>query len=224
MKDRDNAGNVAFRLREESLTALLLILVARLFVLPALGARPQALLGEVVFSLLLLAGVGTVARQRWALWGTGAIVLFILALEWSGHAARGGLQGALATGASIVCFITFTLLVLKRALRPGRITMRRIEGAVAAYLLIGVGCGLGYELIELLSPGSLTLAEDLGRTALKRELGYFSFVTLTTVGYGDVLPVSPPARALANFEGVVGQLYPAILIGWMVSSLPPRQG
>jgi voltage-gated potassium channel Kch len=54
-------------------------------------------------------------------------------------------------------------------------------------------------------------------------VGYFSLVTLTTVGYGDVTPVTPLARRLAMFEGFIGQLFPAIIIGWMVSSMKRRE-
>lgn len=223
MSEHERTAGVGGRLPEWSLRVLLLVLVARIFVLPTLADRPQTVVGEVLFVLLLLAGLGTVARHRWALRSTAAAALLALVLEWTGLAARGGLPGIVALAASVLCVGTFTLLVLGTALRPGRITPRRIEGAVAAYLLIGVICGLGYELIELVTPGSLTLAEGLGRTALKREIGYFSFVTLTTLGYGDVTPLSPAARGLAAFEAVVGQLYPSILLGWMVASLPARR-
>ena len=54
------------------------------------------------------------------------------------------------------------------------------------------------------------------------KLSYFSTVTLTTVGYGDVTPVTPAARSLATFEGLFGQLYPVIILGWMVASLRTR--
>jgi len=209
--------------RDETLSALLLLLIALLFLLPLVGRAARGPITDVAFSLLLLSGVAMVARRRDMLWATGVLVLVSLAVEWSGLAARGGWPRLVETAASLASLTLFTLLVLARTLSPGPINRQRIEGAVAAYLLIGVACGLGYELIERVAPGSFSIAENLDRGALRSTLCYFSLVTLTTVGYGDVTPLSPPARALATFEGAVGQLYPAILIGWMIASLPTRR-
>jgi voltage-gated potassium channel Kch len=75
--------------------------------------------------------------------------------------------------------------------------------------------------MELVSPGSLEFVEGEPEV-LERAVGYFSLVTFTTVGFGDVTPVTPLARRLAMLEGFIGQLYPAIIIGWMVSSMRPR--
>jgi hypothetical protein len=209
--------------RDEILSALLLLLIARLFLLPLVGLGAGGPFVEVVFSLLLVSGVAMVSRRRTTLWASGALVLVTLVLEWSGLAARGGWPRLLEAATSLASLTLFALLVLARTLSPGPINRHRIEGAVTAYLLIGVACGLGYELIESVAPGSFSLAENLDRSALRGTFEYFSLVTLTTVGYGDVTPLSLPARALATFEGAVGQLYPAILIGWMIASLPTRR-
>jgi hypothetical protein len=217
------AKKAAFWLQEESLSALLVLVVALLFVLPVVNPAAGRPLSDVVFSLLLLSGVATVARRGWGRWVIGATVLLVLVLKWTGLAERGGPTRLVEAFASLASMTAFTLLVLTRTLSPGPITRRRVEGAVAAYLLFGVACGLGYELLETFRPGSLNVGSALAGWELRRVLEYFSLVTLTTVGYGDVTPVSPAARALSTFEGVVGQLYPAILIGWMISSLPSRR-
>jgi hypothetical protein len=225
---RDRAGGagglVSFWWREKSLSVLLLLLVGQMFLLPALGQASTGGVGELVFSLLLLSGVAALARRRYALWLTGGLVGAALVLEWSGLAGRGGIARLLETAFSLASFTVFALLVLARTLSPGPINRHRIEGAVAAYLLFGAACGFGYEVMELVAPGSLNLGGGAAHLALRDTLGYFSLVTLTTVGYGDVTPVSAAARALATFEGAVGQLYPAILIGWMIASLPTRRG
>ena len=135
-----------------------------------------------------------------------------------------GLPGSPATAAAaavgVVAF--FSVLVLFRTLSPGPITRRRIEGAIATYLLIAMTFALSFELLELWHPGSLRFAEGEPEV-LKHAVGYFSMVTLTTVGYGDVTPVTPLARRLAMFEALIGQLYPAIIIGWMVSAMKWRE-
>lgn len=87
------------------------------------------------------------------------------------------------------------------------------------YLLLGLLWALGYQLIETLLPGSFRFMEehDAAGSFIKHGFAYFSFVTLTTVGYGDITPVHPIARTAAIGEALVGQLYPAILIGRLVS-------
>ena len=93
-------------------------------------------------------------------------------------------------------------------------------GAVAAYLLIGMMWSLAYYLVTLCIPeafsvqGSLTAGD---RESLQSKLFYFSFVTLTTLGYGDIVAVHPVARMLVILEGVTGQLFPVILISRLVT-------
>jgi len=193
-----------------------------MFVLPVLGPNVGDVALNAVFTVLLFTGLAAVANRGVAFVAVGILVLGAAILKWIAHVP--GLPGtpAAAAGAAVVVFGLFTLLVLLRTLSPGPITRHRIEGAVAAYLLIAMTFGIAYELMELVSPGSLEFAEGEPEV-MERSVGYFSLVTLTTVGYGDVTPVSPLARRLAMFEGVIGQLYPAIIIGWMVSSLRPRR-
>jgi hypothetical protein len=99
-----------------------------------------------------------------------------------------------------------------------------VEGAVAVYLLIGLVFTFVYGLIVQIEPRAFDMdAVSLGGTPREiyeramDELAYFSFVTLTTVGYGDVTPVHGVARQLAVLEGLIGQLYPAILLARLVS-------
>lgn len=102
--------------------------------------------------------------------------------------------------------------------RSGPITGDRIRGAVAAYLLVGLAFVFAYRLVDDASPGALSIGPiGPGLRHGAQNLAYFSFVTLTTVGYGDITPVHPAARILAIAEALIGQLYPAILIGRLVS-------
>jgi hypothetical protein len=93
-------------------------------------------------------------------------------------------------------------------------------GAVAAYLLIGMIWSVAYYLIALWIPGAFSIQEPTatgGRELLQSQLFYFSFVTLTTIGYGDIAAVHPIVRMLVILEGVLGQLFPAILIARLVA-------
>jgi len=120
-------------------------------------------------------------------------------------------------GAAFMGFLS--MVILREVLQGGTIDVDKIYGAVCAYLLVGI-CWAGiYSFVEQMRPGSLTLpALAAGRpTASRTELFlYFSFVTLATLGYGDILPTVPTTRTLAWMEAVFGQFYIAVLVARLV--------
>ena len=100
-------------------------------------------------------------------------------------------------------------------------TAHRIQGAVAGYLLLSVIFAIAYSLVETIQPGSFQMSycsriSACGRV-MNRAFYYFSVVTLTTTGYGDITAVNPFARTLVMMEALIGQLYTAILIARLVS-------
>jgi hypothetical protein len=110
-------------------------------------------------------------------------------------------------------FYTFTIgHVLRYVLAPGQVTADKIHGAIAAYILIGLLWTLIYVFIEDLLPGSFSYNGSAAGTLRPEDLLYFSFVTLTTTGYGDMAPVTAHARSLAILEQLAGTFYIAILI------------
>ena len=209
-------------LSDESLSLLLLFLIVEVFVLPMFGAGVGSTISNIVFTALVFTGLATVANRGVAMAVGGLLVFALVVLKWI--APIPGLPGTpvAAAAASLGAFTLLTFLVLLRTLSPGPITRHRIEGAIAVYLLFAIGFGIAFELVEWLQPGSIKFAEGEPE-AMDRAASYFSLVTLTTVGYGDVTPVSPLARRIAMLEGFVGQLYPAIIIGWMVGSMKRRE-
>lgn len=134
-------------------------------------------------------------------------------------------------------FLGYTLVVILRTIfRDPHVSTDRINGAICGYLLLGLSFGHLYCLAEALWRGSFHLREHLG--ALPDEdvrrfslLTYFSLVTLTTVGYGDITPQSGPARTLAWVEAVMGQFYVAVIVAELIALKvaaalqgPPREG
>jgi hypothetical protein len=114
--------------------------------------------------------------------------------------------------------------ILADVLRGHRLTTEKIIGAVVAYLLIGMTWSLAYMLVEVVQPGSFRVPEDVAALLASnpREspwsiFVYYSFVTLTTLGYGDITPVGTMARTLSWMESVVGPLFLAILIARLVA-------
>jgi hypothetical protein len=107
---------------------------------------------------------------------------------------------------------------LKFAARAKSVDSEHLYAAMDAFLLAGVFLGVLYWVIEYLSPGSITMARDgsTGEFSISTAI-YFSFITLATVGYGDVVPQSETARGIAIVEAVAGQFYLAVLIARLVS-------
>ena len=201
------------------LTALLLFLALGLFVAPPLLSSEllSPRLIDVTFALILVSGVATVSGRGLAT--LIAAVLAVLAIVVRGARVfapdAGPTIAIVDTSFAIVSVLVLTGLVLVQVFRRGPITFHRIQGAVAAYLLLGLAWANAYELVELVRPGALHYPDSLGPSPIR--LVYFSFVTLTTVGYGDITPVHPAVRSLAITEALVGQLFPSILIGRLVS-------
>lgn len=206
---------------DESLTVFLGLLVVTVFVLMPLGDLGilGSLIFEVIFTLLLLSGVVTVSTKgRSTMMLAIGIAVLTLSLRWMHSLFPGMGLATVKTFSALLALSLFAWAVLYQTLREGRITMQRVYGAVAVYLLLGMIWGLAYELVLLHSPEAFQEA-NVGEkhSLLPAKLVYFSLVTLTTVGYGDITPVHPIARSLANLESLTGQLFPAILIARLVS-------
>ncbi len=116
-------------------------------------------------------------------------------------------------------YTAFTILAI--IFRGVAVTADDVNGAFCGYLLIGIAFGHIYGLVELLRPGSFHLPANVGampenEAARQSLLTYFSLVTLTTVGYGDITAVSSPARSLACIEAVIGQFYIAVVVAELI--------
>jgi ion channel len=118
-----------------------------------------------------------------------------------------------------ILFLGFTLVSLLRdVLRTERVTGDTIYGAISVYLLIAFVWGASYLLLETLQPGALAINTTWHpkHTIDWPDCMFFSFVTLTSVGYGDMVPITAPARSLSILEGVSGIMYVAVLVARLV--------
>ncbi|HMF22433.1 MAG TPA: ion channel [Pseudolabrys sp.] len=115
----------------------------------------------------------------------------------------------------IVCTLGF--VVGQKVFGPGNVSFHRIAGAVLLYLLIALAFVSLFTLVALRVPSAFNglVLEDNRKMA--SNLIYFSFVTLTSTGYGEIFPVHPIARSLCNLETIIGQLYPATLLARLVT-------
>src|SRR5262249_26113431 len=125
--------------------------------------------------------------------------LYLLALAW------------------LMFTVAFGWVVARAVFGPGRVTAHRIVGAVFLYLLIAVAFASLFALLGYFIPDAFSGIAFDDTPRLTGTLFYFSIVTLTSTGYGDLFPVHPIARSLCNLETILGQLYPATLLARLVS-------
>lgn len=196
--------------------SLLLVSIVVAFALfPFLdGFVRMQMLTDIYLTAILLAAIQAVGDKRGSFLVALALALPYIVLKWSGFAARASLAwhfeelfGAL--------FIAYVLgFILSFIVRQHRVTKDVIMAAVCGYFLLGFMWSFIYFFVEAVLPGSFQLAQ--GASDADTKFIYFSFVTMTTVGYGDVLPLSNAARSLAILEAVMGQLYLAVTIARLV--------
>ncbi len=206
-------------LRDPLLSVLTLLLIVLIFVVvPLHAAGTISADGYVFVIVLLLASCILMQSTRWT-------ILLVL-LVGVGLAAAAAVLRARSPSTIDITLDAFAWLIVNLALifviasavfAPGRVTYHRINGAVLLYLTIGMTFVGIYTLVGIWSPNSfsgLAISEDKGFAS---SVIYFSFATLTSVGYGDIVPVHPTARAISNLEGIVGQLFPATLLARLVT-------
>jgi hypothetical protein len=125
--------------------------------------------------------------------------------------------------AMIFVYYAFTTgAVVYHLFRPRRVNLDTIITAVSAYLMIGLTFATMHVMISLTDPNSYS-GEFLGGVSVWSNSFYFSFVTLTTLGYGDILPLTSMARSMSTLEAVTGVLYLGILIARLVSDYQRKQ-
>jgi hypothetical protein len=128
---------------------------------------------------------------------------------------------------SLTSYIIFLLLTISLAIRQvvssGPINANRVIGAICIYLLLGLIWALFYVLLNMAIPGSFSVQIGGSPFQQMHHFMYYSFVTLTTLGYGDILPIRETARALSTIETIFGQFYIAILVGGVVATFITRK-
>jgi hypothetical protein len=202
---------------EANLSFFLALLVLMVFVLPSIGFDQlhKGLYGDLASSVLLLSGAAIAWRVRWLFLAAISIVFVTLLARWAMWLYPARALRVSADLLTIFAIVSILVILLTQVFAAGPITGRRIQGALAVYLGFGFSWARAYAITASMNPGSFQSSGPLPSTP--SDWIYYSFVTLTTVGYGDIAPVHPVARSLAIFEAVTGQLYLAVLLARLVS-------
>src|SRR5262249_14310117 len=217
-------GNFLGTLRERYSDPILTVLTALLLFLMLVVAPLQGT-GIVIFealgvfaALAMMIGVLILSGSSIAVFVLLAAIsmnVFVIILRLLGTPSALDLH--MVAAAWLVLAITLGAVVARAVFAPGAVTYHRIVGAVLLYLLIALAFVALFVFVGLLIPKAFSgLAFDDNATFASSAI-YFSFVTLTTVGYGDIVPVHPIARSLCNLEAICGQLYPATLLARIVT-------
>jgi hypothetical protein len=206
-------------------TLLLFIVVAPLFHQVLTGSPAISLtLESFLFLLLLSAAVISVSKGRgWRAYvlGLGLPAVLFAAL----HAVFISDPLDILRHMFGIGFLIYVIaVILRHIFRVQAVTFNTVCSSLCIYLLLGVVWALAYSILYLLDPHAIhsNVAEDAATFSLRIGKGepttvlYFSFVTLTTLGYGDIIPVSPTARALASTEAITGQLFLTVLVARLV--------
>ncbi len=207
------------RIRDPSLTVLLILEFSFLFVASPLAAKgvPFAWAVGEALVLAVLVIVVLLSHRRGAflvilLGVVGTLAGLVPAPDWPAASL------ALGRGGNILMFGALTWVVAHSVYAPGRISSHRLQGAVVVYLNIATIFASAYRLIWEFVPSAFAGVPPPGRGP--REIAamlYFSFTTLTTTGYGDIVAIDPFARSLVNLEAIIGQLYLAITVARLVT-------
>ena len=214
----------------------LLLLVALLVLLVAYPFWPRGIVGLATFDIMLW---GVLLAGLWALhchdrlMGTATVLaLVVVAANVAAYLLPSRETLLVSCLLDLALLVLVTQVVLAHVVEEGRIDADRIFGALCGYLLIGLTWALIYGALDLVSPGSFhqvlppVADADAGSEAGSAELGphfsdmdpmlYFSLVTLSTLGYGDIVATTRAARSLSALEAIIGQFYLAVVVGRLI--------
>ena len=205
--------------RDWLLTLLTAVLTLMIFVFAPLQAAGIFLFQTFAIAglLVIIGGALIISGKPIALWlmsiafiANFSVFFFRLYYPWPYNLH-------LLAGAWFVIAITLGIVVARAVFGGGRITYHRIVGAILLYLLIAVTFATLFAFVGLSIADAFKGIEFKDDLALASSLFYFSFVTLTSTGYGDIVAVHPMARSLCILECIIGQLYMATILARLVT-------
>jgi len=179
---------------------------------------------ELLFTLLLIVGIVIISANERLVVISALLAILATVIIWFNYVLQD--PNLLLFGMLLeVCFFSVTTVsILKHVIEYNRVSSDKIYGAVSAYILVAIIMAMLYTMIEISEPNSFYFAQGIqhtdGAISAHRlyfsEFLYFSFTTITTLGYGDIIPISKIAKSLTSIEAVAGQLYVAVLIARLV--------
>jgi voltage-gated potassium channel len=197
---------------------LLISLLALMLITPLFeGLVRVTTIIDIFITAIFISTIYAVSQKKRYFLITSLLLLPVLTAMWLDYFVNiPSLR--LASDCCGILFFAFTIIIILSSIfREEEVTLNVIYGAIVVYLLIGIMWSFIFEVIEHLHPGSFSIAPTQlveGRLPLV----YYSFVTITTAGYGDISPVTLTARAYSVVEAVIAQIYLVVLIARLVGT------
>ena len=208
------------RFRGRHLTLLILLLVI-------MAASPIVVDLELGLLIINLIGVAVIIAALYAIGDRRHFLMFAIPLSVASLIANWFMEKYPSHVSVVVEHIImiillgfFTVVILGYVIRSGKVTTDRIYAGICVYIFIGYAWAFAYSLLDEFQPGSFAAPTQIAsNNYIDRviQMRYFSFVTLATIGYGDITPRTQTARTLTILEAIVGQFYMVALIGRLVS-------
>lgn len=199
---------------------LLIALLTIIILAPVLSTtRYDIVIMNVIGAAMLLSGVYAVSERKHVFVIATILSILSIVTTWLLLAYPGHAMVIFAHATMITVLGFFAVVILSYVARSGRVTADKIYAAVCAYLLIGYAWAFAYAMLDELNPGAFATPTEVARNDYVGrvvQMRYFSYITLTTVGYGDIVPRTPGARTMAILEAILGQFYLVALIGRLV--------
>jgi hypothetical protein len=214
------AGPGRLGIRRFSAVELLIALALLFFCVPFVEeVRGGDIIVSILLSLVLISAVLAVSNRRGTLVVAVLLAIPTVASRWINHFRPHLLPPAifLVGGLLLIAFVVVHLM--RFVLRASSVNLEVLCASVSAYLMLGLLWTLAYWLVAEISPTAFAFNTATGTKESMHGFNafYFSFITLSTVGYGDITPVSKAARMLAAMEAMTGLLYVAVLIARLVA-------
>jgi hypothetical protein len=212
--------------RENNFAYLLIALIIFLVLLPILDDfdLAQGKFGRLIaFSTILVIGVWSLRGSELVFRIGMALAVFGMLFNLLSYKSDATAYEHISVTLISVFLILAMFSTLRQVLFQNTVDRNRLYGAVCAYLLLGVLWALAYASLASTSPTAFKGAVDVEGPVWNVQWIYFSFVTLTTLGYGDITPVSSTARVLAYSEAILGLFYMAVLVAGLVGAYISEQ-
>lgn len=215
-----------------NLLLLLLSLLFALLVAPVLGRIiGDRVLVYVGVTAVLFFGVFVNRTRDRLFWPSLALAVLTVSTVWSTLILGYPLLFVASCLLEAAFYATIAVILVIRILKKHLASIQSIFGAVCVYLLFGLAWAQLYWATERIDRESLTFARSAVMEADAHQethasfsqVIYFSFVTMSTLGYGDIVPETPLAQTLAWMQSVLGQFFLAVLVAWLVSAIPSKR-
>ncbi len=196
---------------------LICLILAMILIAPFLsGFIGLRIFMDICFSAIFMAGIYALSQKKHHILFGAILAVPMILSAWSQYLIVS--RGIIIVGNIFgVCFFAFAaIIILKYTFTAQEISRETISAAIVVYLLMAIMWGFIYTTLDLLYPESFSMPAYETQTPSRFHFLYFSFVTITTLGYGDISPQGVQAKSLAVIEAISGQMYLVVVVAWLV--------